>query len=1031
MKKHTMRYCGIMMMVACATFANVQAAEQPAGEAKAIASQTITLDGPDWKIATDPDNKGRDEKWFEAPRPEAKPATVPCTMQEIFPSSSGLAWYWKEFTAPANPHAGGRCLLRFWAVDYKADVWLNGKPVGTHLDAEEPFTLDATEAIRPGNNLLAMRVLNPTDNPIDGLTRGNTVQGLKRGTPGGGWNFGGILDSVELLVAPAVRLEDLHLITDWKSGGIKAHANIRNAGAGKTRVRLVLSVAPAVGGTRIDETVQEQEVSTGDTVLNGTLRVAQHRLWELDDPALYRVTVRVEDLGTGSVDEQSDRIGFRDFRFEDGYFRLNGRRIFLRCAHTVWTTPVKIHSARDREMLRKDILYAKAMGFNALRYLPFAAPRCQLDLADELGVMVMQQSMSSCGMPGHPSGAEMFNRSLFGIIRRDRNHPCVTMWCFLNETGDDGIFRHAVAVLPKVRELDDSRVCLLNSGRFDRQWETIGSLSNPGMRTWHATDLQERHAYFPVPHGPDDIRDLRLCEKPGGGATPNAPFFSAYLNSYQALTSHRNGPLFFSEYGIGSAQDLVKLTREFERLGAADCMEAGYYRSQLNAFMADWERLRLAEVFGRPEDYFYACQAANASQRTLGLNALRSNTNLVGHSMTSFFDHVGCGEGPLTIFRDIKPGALDAMRDGFAPLRWCLFAEPYQLYRGCTVKIEAVLANEDSLKPGDYEVDVAIFDPDEKPVFMKKATVTVRDPKTNPPFALPVLSEDVKIDGPAGRYRLAANFVSGAAAAGRPVEFYVGEPATMPPVKTAITLWGKDEGLERWLKEHAIAFQAAVEGQPPQKREAILVVGKAAKNPERFKELTSRIARGSTVVFLTPQAMFDDAEVPGESIGSCPPIRNLYWLPLTHKGVWGTIDAMSGAGLYHRDDWTRRHPIFDGLPCGGLMDWTFYRNILPQYGKSLCNFTKPDQAICGGINTCFGYRPGETTAGSGVYVGEWHFGAGRFIANVLNIRDNLGSDPVAERLLRNMLNYAGQNLDKPLADLPPDFDKQLQAMGYK
>jgi hypothetical protein len=57
------------------------------------------------------------------------------------------------------------------------------------------------------------------------------------------------------------------------------------------------------------------------------------------------------------------------------------------------------------------------------------------------------------------------------------------MWCFLNETGDDGIFRHAVAVLPKVRELDDSRVCLLNSGRFDRQWETIGSLSNPGMRT--------------------------------------------------------------------------------------------------------------------------------------------------------------------------------------------------------------------------------------------------------------------------------------------------------------------------------------------------------------------------------------------------------------------------------------------------------------------------------------------------------------------------------------------------------------------
>jgi len=85
-------------------------------------SQTITLDGPDWKIATDPKNTGRDEKWFEVQRPEAKQATVPCTIQEIFPNYAGLAWYWKEFTAPANPHAGGRCLLRFWAVDYKADV---------------------------------------------------------------------------------------------------------------------------------------------------------------------------------------------------------------------------------------------------------------------------------------------------------------------------------------------------------------------------------------------------------------------------------------------------------------------------------------------------------------------------------------------------------------------------------------------------------------------------------------------------------------------------------------------------------------------------------------------------------------------------------------------------------------------------------------------------------------------------------------------------------------------------------------------
>jgi hypothetical protein len=282
--------------------------------------------------------------------------------------------------------------------------------------------------------------------------------------------------------------------------------------------------------------------------------VPQHRLWELDDPMLYRVTAQLKDSGTASVDERSDRIGFRDFRYENGYFRLNGRRIFLRSALMLWTTPVLIHSARDRQMLRKDILYAKAMGFNTIRYLAFAAPRCNLELADELGIMIMQESMVSWTFtwdyPGDTSlGDQRFDRALLGIVRRDRNHPSITMWQFLNETRDGLVFRHAVAALPKVRALDHSRVCFLNGGRFDGQSTTIGSLSNPGSRTWDGMNLQERHLYPNVPHQPGTISELR---------------------GFQG---------FISEYGIGSALDLVKLTRNFERLGATGAMDAKYYRA--------------------------------------------------------------------------------------------------------------------------------------------------------------------------------------------------------------------------------------------------------------------------------------------------------------------------------------------------------------------------------------------------------------------------------------------------------------------
>jgi len=137
----------------------------------------IPLDSYQWRLAVDPTNVGREQKWFDSPRPEAKTTKVPWIIQDAFPGYHGVAWYWRDFEAPANPHAQGRYLLRFWAVDYKADVWLNGVRVGEHEGGEEPFVLDVTDAIKPGGpNRLAVRVLNPTDQPIDGIVLKRSIE---------------------------------------------------------------------------------------------------------------------------------------------------------------------------------------------------------------------------------------------------------------------------------------------------------------------------------------------------------------------------------------------------------------------------------------------------------------------------------------------------------------------------------------------------------------------------------------------------------------------------------------------------------------------------------------------------------------------------------------------------------------------------------------------------------------------------------------------------------------------------------------
>ena len=209
----------------------------------------------------------------------------------------------------------------------------------------------------------------------------------------------------------------------------------------------------------------------------------------------------------------------------------------------------------------------------------------------------------------------------------------------------------------------------------------------------------------------------------------------------------------------------------------------------------------------------------------LGLNAIRSNPNIIGHSLTGAIDHVMCGEGLTTMFRELKPGTIDAMFDAWAPLRWCLFAEPVHVARGAKVRLEAVLANEDALAPGEYPVRLQVVGPEPEPRFCDR-TVTVTIPEragnAEPPLALRCFAEDVAIDGPAGKYRFLATFERGRGRGRRDAEFYVTDPAEMPAVEAEVVLWGDDPALAKWLAEHGIRTRpfALPRGRGPPRADA-------------------------------------------------------------------------------------------------------------------------------------------------------------------------------------------------------------------
>ncbi|MFN8492632.1 MAG: glycoside hydrolase family 2 TIM barrel-domain containing protein [Caldilineaceae bacterium] len=944
----------------------------------------VSLDG-EWQMATDPNNVGRMGLWFNAPQLAAASVLIPCPIQEYFPGYHGVVWCWRTFVTPQLPVADGRVLLRFWAVDYAAEVWVNGAPVGGHEGGETPFVLDVTDTLHEqGNNLLAVRVLNPTNEPIDGIVLKETAH-RNKAVPhytGGSYNYGGILESVELLLAPPIRITDVFVQPDWQTGMIDIEATLHNTTSAAQSGQITIVVEPNSGGETLVNAQVACDLPSGQSTFQAQVRLHQFKLWSLVEPFLYRLTLCLQ-TDTGQSDARSVRCGFRDFRVVNGYFRLNGKRIFLRSTHTGNHTPVgQVISPRAApDLLRRDLLYAKTLGFNMVRFIAGMAHPWQLDLCDELGLMVYEESLAAWVLGDSPQLAARFDASLREMVLRDRNHPSVTIWGLLNETKDGPVFRQAVASLALLRALDSSRLVLLSSGRWDAQ-PSIGSVSNPGSEvwehvwgreapdapavpaTWHngiggyVEDAGDAHAYPTVPHTPAIVQFLRTV-----GATTK--------------------PVFLSEYGIGSTMNAVRELRLYEQHGVnLQAEDAVLMRAMTDKFTADWARYQMDGAYAFPEEMLHDSQRLHARQRLLGFDAIRANPQICGYNLTGMLDHGMTGEGAWTFWRELKPGIADALTDGWAPLRWCLFVEPTHVYAGQPFQVDVVLANEDVLSPGDYPVRLRMIGP-QGIVWERATTVCILQPPSGAdgPLAVPVLSETVTLPVPTGAYELVANLAHGAAPAGSRLKFYVTEPGRPLAPPRSISQWGLREETVNWLAAHGVVCTPF--GSKNDQAHVVLV-GEPEQSDaldQQWSLLMQQINQGASAIFLSPSALQQGEN----SVGRLPFGERLRFTPF-HD--W----------LYHKECVAKPHPLFAGLAAPGIMDWDYYGPVIPH--AFFTDQATPDDVAAAAF--AVGYScPGGYAAG--LLLATYHFGQGRLVLNTLRILENLEQHPAAGRLLLNLL----------------------------
>ena len=340
------------------------------------------------------------------------------------------------------PNPGQRLVLTIAAAIPRAHIFVNGRCVAIQEDMFIGEPLDITEYVRPGDNELAVL-----------LTEFRTFPHPDTGTlslidvPWGcciAHEQAGIWQDVTLEWRPAVHLADLTIRTSLRDGTLTVITRGANAG----RAHFVGMVRHVVlDADRIVLTLNEAPVTvdpgTTDEVVQ-TVPWPDPHLWSPEDPHLYTLHSELR-AGDSTVDAKTQRFGFREMRLEGHRILLNGRpqRLYGEWAH-------KSHSHWLRpEYVRQWFRQLRDLNMNYVRMHTFPHPSYFLDIADEMGILVCQETaLHGSGQWGletpmlWPRARDHVRR----MVRRDKNHPSLVLWSVENE------MRWALNLMPGAKE---------------------------------------------------------------------------------------------------------------------------------------------------------------------------------------------------------------------------------------------------------------------------------------------------------------------------------------------------------------------------------------------------------------------------------------------------------------------------------------------------------------------------------------------------------------------------------------------------
>ena len=439
------------------------------------------------------------------------------------------SWYRKHLNIPLEMK-GRKIVLLFEGVGSKADVYLNGEHLKTHMGAYTAFTVDITGHCKFGEkNILAVRADNSSSlgevlPPVSGdfsMLGGIYRRVFLQTYHPVHFDFEPYASTPVLVQTPVVSEE---------SAQVKLSCRIKNDADKNSKLSLVFALLDKEGKV-VSRKKMKVKVDVGQS-LPVDLEMASvnnPHLWSPDSPYLYTLKATIVDDKEGTLLQEVDSpLGFRWFSVDKTGFYLNGEYLKLRGAarhQDYWGLGAAIPS----EINYQDMKLLKEMGANFIRISHYPQDPEIYRACDELGLVAWSEICIVNEVKKNETFALNSAEMLKEMINQNYNHPSVVMWGAMNELWDyhDEAIRLAKELERIKKELDPYRLSCVAFHAF----------------TWEKPYKQNSKEMFNI----SDINAVNVYESwYHGNFSTIAPMFDKFRNYSE------NKPRFLSEFGAGS-----------------------------------------------------------------------------------------------------------------------------------------------------------------------------------------------------------------------------------------------------------------------------------------------------------------------------------------------------------------------------------------------------------------------------------------------------------------------------------------------